>query len=131
MSRTVTADVISASSDSQNFLKCAQKGHSSQGKVTPSISDSTLMKKTIENSTEVFVKKLLELWNFCKTRTKKSSLDLFNFCVVLAGDDIVSETHRATSCRSNSKPHNCRKNYKKLKVLREFSLIQKNYKFRT
>ena len=39
---------------------------------------------------------MLEL---CKTRAKKSSPDMFNFYVVLAGHDVVTDASRATRCR--------------------------------
>ena len=39
---------------------------------------------------------MLEL---CKTRTKKSSPDLFNFYVFSAGHDMVNDAGRATTCR--------------------------------
>ena len=45
---------------------------------------------------KAFRLKLLEL---CKTRTKKSSPDLFNFYVVSAGHDMVTEAGRATTRR--------------------------------
>ena len=45
---------------------------------------------------KAFRSKLLE---FCKTRTKKSSPDMFNFYVVLAGHDKVNDAGRATTCR--------------------------------
>ena len=41
----------------------------------------------------------------CKTRTKKSSPDLFNFYVVLAGHDMVTVAGRATMCTRNIKAH--------------------------
>ena len=44
--------------------------------------------------------KLLEL---CKTGTKKSSPDMFNFDVILAGHDMVSDAGRATTCRRKFK----------------------------
>ena len=40
--------------------------------------------------------KLLEI---CKTRTKKSSPDLFNFCVISADHDMAKDAGRATTCR--------------------------------
>ena len=45
-------------------------------------------------------KKLLEL---CKTRTTKSSFDMFNFYVVFAGKDLVTDADRATTWRCNFK----------------------------
>ena len=44
---------------------------------------------------KAFRSKLLEL---CQTRAKKSSLDVFNFYVVLAGFDMTNEAGRATTC---------------------------------
>ena len=39
----------------------------------------------------------------CKTRTKKLRPDMFNFYVVLAGHDKVSDAGRATTCRRKVK----------------------------
>ena len=48
----------------------------------------------------------LNLLEISKTRNKKSSPDLFNFYVVLAGHDMVTDAGKATTCRcANSKPH--------------------------
>ena len=49
---------------------------------------------------KAFRKKPLEL---CKTRTKKSSPDLFNFYVISARYDMVNDAGRATTCRRNFK----------------------------
>ena len=51
---------------------------------------------TRQNLNKKLGSKLLE---FCKTRTKKSSPDLFNFYVVLAGHDMVTHAGRAITCR--------------------------------
>ena len=48
------------------------------------------------NLKKAFTIKLLEL---CKTRTKKSSPDLFNFYVISAGHDMANDAGRATTCR--------------------------------
>ena len=45
---------------------------------------------------KAFTKKLLEI---CKTRTKKSSPDLFNFYVISAGLDMSNDAGRAITCR--------------------------------
>ena len=45
---------------------------------------------------KTFTKKLLEI---CKTITKKSSPDLFNFYVISAGHDMANDAGRATTCR--------------------------------
>ena len=39
----------------------------------------------------------------CKTGTKKSSPDMSNFYVILAGHDIVTDADRATMCRRKSR----------------------------
>ena len=56
------------------------------------------------NSTKLekkdFRSKLLKL---CKTRTKKSSPDLFNFYVLLAGHDMIIDAGRETRCRRKFK----------------------------
>ena len=49
---------------------------------------------------KAFRSKLLEL---CKTGTKKSSPDIFNFDVTLAGHDMVTDANRATTCRHKCK----------------------------
>ena len=41
--------------------------------------------------------------DLCKTRTKKSSPDMFNFYVVCAGHDKVSDAGIATTCRRKFK----------------------------
>ena len=49
----------------------------------------------------------------CKTRTKKSSPDLFNFYVVFAGHDKVNDAGRAsTRAGANSKPHHYKQSTK-------------------
>ena len=45
---------------------------------------------------KAFRSKLLEL---CKTGTKKSSPDMFNFDLILAGHGMISDAGRATTCR--------------------------------
>ena len=39
----------------------------------------------------------------CRTGTKQSNPDLFNFDVILAGHDMVTDAGRATMCRSRSR----------------------------
>ena len=60
------------------------------------------IKKLNKTSKKAFRSKLLEL---CKTRTKKSSRDMFNFYVILAGHDMVTDAGGATTCRRKIKPH--------------------------
>ena len=57
-------------------------------------------KLTEAKKKKAFRKKLFE---FCKTRTKKSSPDLFSFYLISAGDDIAIDAGRATTCRRNFK----------------------------
>ena len=49
---------------------------------------------------KAFRLKLLELF---KTRAKKSCPDMFNFYVVSAGHDMVTDVGRATTCRCKFK----------------------------
>ena len=58
-----------------------------------------------EKLTEAKLKKALrmELFELCKTRTMKSSRDLFNFYIISAGEDIAIDAGRATTCRRNFK----------------------------
>ena len=58
----------------------------------------TRKKSTEAKLKEAFRLKLLELW---KTRTNKASPDLFNFYVVYAGHDEITDGVRATKCRVN------------------------------
>ena len=60
----------------------------------------TSKKLTEENLKKAFRLKLLELG---KTKTKKASPDMFNYHVVWAGHDKVSDTGRATMCRCKFK----------------------------
>ena len=43
----------------------------------------------------------LKLSGFCKTRTKKSSPERFNFHIGLAGSDIITDAERAATCSCN------------------------------
>ena len=45
----------------------------------------------------------MKLFEVCKTRTKKSSPDLFNFFVISGGHDMANDAGRATTCRRNFK----------------------------
>ena len=55
--------------------------------------------------TEAKLKKAfrMKLFGVCKTRTKKSSPDRFNFYVIWANHDMAGDTGRATTCRRNFK----------------------------
>ena len=55
--------------------------------------------------TEAKLKKAfrMELFELCKTRTKKSSPDLFKFYVISLGHDMANDAGRATTCRRNFK----------------------------
>ena len=64
---------------------------------------------------KAFRSKLLE---FCKTRTTKSSPEMFNFYVVFAGQNMVTDAGRITSCRRKFKTSWLRTKIQKMK---EFS----------
>ena len=68
----------------------------------------TRKKSTKEKLKIAFRSKLLEL---CKTGTKNSIPEMFNFYTDLAGQDKVTDARRATTCRR--KFINTNKNYKK------------------
>ena len=55
--------------------------------------------------TEVELKKAfrIKLFELCKTTTKQSSPDLFNFYKISAGHDMVNDAGRATTCRRKLK----------------------------
>ena len=55
--------------------------------------------------TEAKLKKAfrMKLFELFKTRTKKSSPDLFNFYVISLGHDMAKDAGRATTCRRNFK----------------------------
>ena len=56
-----------------------------------------------KNLTEAKLKKAfrIKLLELCKTRTKKSSPDLFNFYVTSSGHHMADDAGRATTCRRN------------------------------
>ena len=66
--------------------------------------NSTKLKKKTK-----FRSKQLEL---CKTRTKKSSPDLFKVYVVLAGHDMITDNDSSTKCRSIFKAPSLKTNEK-------------------
>ena len=55
---------------------------------------------------------MLEL---CKTRTKKSSPDMFNCYVAMTGHDKVTDAGKATTCRCKINAPSLSKKYKKMK----------------
>ena len=59
----------------------------------------------------------LKQLRLCKTKTKKSSPDMFNFYVVLAGNDKVTDAGRATTCRRKFKAPCLQTKLQKLKDL--------------
>ena len=57
-----------------------------------------------ENKTKKPEKRIrIKLFELCKTTSKKSSPDLFNFYVISAGHDMASDAGRATTCRHKFK----------------------------
>ena len=61
----------------------------------------------------------LKLLDLCKTRTKKSSPDMFNFYVVLAGHDKLNDAGRATTCRRKFKAPSLQTKYRKWRTFRK------------
>ena len=55
-----------------------------------------MMKKPKKNWKKAFRLKMSE---FCKTRTKTSSPDMFKFYIVLIGHDMITDADRATKCK--------------------------------
>ena len=80
----------------------------------PTIEDGLCNQKEVNQrklKKKPFSSNLLDL---CKTRAKESSPDMFNFYVVLAGHDKVSDATRATTCRRKFKaPSEQAKKYNK------------------
>ena len=60
----------------------------------------TMQKKTDEKMKKAFRSEPLEL---CKTKAKKSSLDMLNFYVISSGHDMVNDTNSSITCRSKFK----------------------------
>ena len=69
--------------------------------------------------TEAKLKKTfrIKLFELCKTRTRTSSPDLFNFYVISADQDVVNETGRLPRAGAISKPHDYKQNVQKIKGL--------------
>ena len=57
-------------------------------------------------------RKQIKTVELCRTRTKKSSLDMLNFYVVSAGRDRVTDTDRSTTCRSKFQARSLQTNTK-------------------
>ena len=62
-----------------------------------------------------------ELSEICRTRTKESCLDMFNFYVDLVPHDKVTDTGRATTCRCKFKARSlqtkCAKNEEHFEIM--------------
>ena len=94
----------------EGFRQKIQKFHSSHGEQNKSTTRHWRRKL---NMNQVARKKLtgaklkkafgIKLFELCRTRTKKSSPDLFKFYVVSAGHGMVNDHDRATTCRCNFK----------------------------
>ena len=80
------------------------QGEQNNGTTTPEKQqlnmDNVNGRKPNQNWKAAFGMKLSEL---CKTRSKNPSPDPFNFYVVLAGHDMVTDAGRATTCRRKFK----------------------------
>ena len=73
-----------------------------------------------------FRKKLFEL---CKTRTKKSSPDLFNFHVISAGHDMAKTLAGLPRAGAISKSHDYKQNVQKMNLLKKWASTGNNLKF--
>ena len=82
-------------------------------------------KKLKQNWKKAIRFKLLE---FCKTGTKKSSPDLFNFYVDLAGNDMVNDAGQTTTCRRKFKTPWLQTKVQKMKDHPKMSLTEKRSK---
>ena len=71
-----------------------------QGPWARQLNKALVKSKLNKNRKKAFSSKLLYL---CKTRTKKSSPDMFNCYVVLAGRDMVIDASRSSTCRRKIK----------------------------
>ena len=82
--------------------------------------------------TEANLKKAIriKLFELCKTRTKKSSPDLFNFYVISAGQGVVKDNDGATACRCKFKAPWLQTESKKMKaLLNNWALTGNSLKF--
>ena len=74
-----------------------------------------------------FISKLLEL---CRTRTKKSSLDMLNFYLLSAACDMVTDNDSSTTCRRKVQVSIIKNKYKKWKTFRKHGFPQiTNWRF--
>ena len=64
----------------------------------------------------------------CKNRSKKSSPDLFNFYVDLAGNDMVTDAGQTTTCRRKFKTPWLQTKVQKMKDHPKMSLTEKRLK---
>ena len=92
-------------SDQKNQKFHSRHGEQNKGTTRPQRRKLNMDHVTGKNKTEANLKKAfrIKLLEFCRTRTKKSSPDLFKFYVVLAGHDKATNAGRATTCRRKFK----------------------------
>ena len=84
-------------------------------------------KLTEANLIKAFGKKLFKL---CKSRTKKSSPDLFEFYVISAGHGMVNDAGRVATSRRSFKAHDKKQNIQKMKgLLKKRALTGNSLKF--
>ena len=76
----------------QKFQSCY--GEQNKGNTRPQMQKLSMDHVTRKKLKQIWKKHWLKLLELCKTRTKKSSPDLFNFHVVLAGHDMVTDADR-------------------------------------
>ena len=69
---------------------------------------------TRKKKTEANLKKaLIKLLEICKTRPKKSILDMLNFYLLSAARDMVTESDSSTTCQIKAKAPSLKTNTKK------------------
>ena len=69
----------------------------------------------------------LKLLDFCKTKTKKSGPDTFNFYVVLTGYDKVTDADRANRCRRKFKAPSLQKHSTKKRPSKNMGFNTKSF----
>ena len=65
--------------------------------------------------------------DFCKTRTEKSSPDMFNCYVTLAGHDVITDAGSATTCRHKLKAQSLQTKSTKMEVLQKITFTEKQF----
>ena len=104
--------------------KKVQKFHSSQGEqnkrsTTPQGRKLNIKQVATTKLTEAKLKKAfrIKLFELCKTTTKQSSPDLFEFYKISAAHEMVNDAGRARRAEANWRPHDYKQNVQRMKGL--------------